>query len=98
MTLAEEMTKKYYGDSESANYREAIEMIKKAMQQNEKYIRFDTQWNMPEDWVVKESTIEYLKNDGFYIRKLYDEDYGTSYAVIWDEEEIERDQKYGDNI
>lgn len=65
----QEMLKKYYSPhSEETNYQRAQEIIKEAMEKEEKYVYLPGKCSRDEfDWAALPSTISRLRDDGFDI-------------------------------
>ena len=85
MTLAEEMFNKYASKGNEGikkNIEEAIDFIKDAMHSGKDYCDLYKDWtDLPDDWVVFPETLDYLRDNGFYVDELYDSG-GNRYAII----------------
>lgn len=85
MTLAEEMFNKYApkgNEGIKKNIEEALDFIKDAMNSGKDYCDLYKDWtDLPDDWVVFPETLDYLRDNGFYVDELYDSG-GNRYAII----------------
>ena len=85
MTLAEEMFNKYApkgNESIKKNIEEALDFIKDAMHSGKDYCDLYKDWtDLPDDWVVFPETLDYLRDNGFYVDELYDGG-SNRYAII----------------
>lgn len=92
MTLAEEMFNKYHPDGSEAiqkNIAEALEDIRTAMKQGKDYCELYMDWtDLPDDWVVKSETLDYLRQNGFTVEKKYDECSNRFALVTWSNKNV----------
>lgn len=87
MTLAEEMFNKYHPDGSEAiqkNISVALEDIQTAMKQGKDSCELYMDWtDLPDDWVVKSETLDYLRQNGFTVEEKFDECSNRYALVTW---------------
>jgi len=74
-TLAQLMKDQYALHSAAKNIKEALDEIKDAMLQGKTSCELFLDWtDLPDDWVVLPETLLYLKEKGFTVKEVTDND------------------------
>ena len=86
----ETMMEKFYPfQKQSENLQTALEIIRDEMKSGASYAEFWTFWtDLPDDYIIEKETIEYLKENGFKVRRRFFEDGNDKYSTIivaWDD-------------
>ena len=87
MTLAQEMYNQFSPNGNQSIQRNidiVLEDIKNAMKRGESFCRFDRTWtDLPDDWVIMDETIDYLRDNGFSVcNKSEGEMFVIDYVIV----------------